>query len=105
MPHGLLGVSIVDREMAEQVSFEIINGVQACKVDPNGVMEVFEVYPETEITCISSLGDNIGFAGIQIRIQGGYEFSWKLGAESFNRSEIFLFTFCELLIVGTKKIS
>ena len=100
-----LGVPIVDREMAEQVPFEIINGVQADKVDPNGVMEVFEVYPETEITGISSPGDNIGFAGIQIRIQGGYEFSWKLGTEGFNRSEIFLFAFCELLIVGTKKIS
>ena len=31
-----LGVSIVDRKMAEQVTFEIINGVQADKVDPNG---------------------------------------------------------------------
>lgn len=72
------------------------------KVDPNGVMEVFEVYPETEITRISSPGDNISFAGIQIRIQGGYEFSWKLGTESFNRSEILLFAFCELCIVGTK---
>ena len=75
MPHGLLVVSIVDREMAEQVSFEIINGVQADKVDPNGVMEVFEVYPETEITRISSPGDNISFAGIQIRIQSGHKFN------------------------------
>ena len=100
-----LGVSIIDRKMAEQVAFEIINGVQADKVDPNGVMEVFEVYLETEITCISSPGDNISFAGIQIRIQSGYEFSWKLGTESFNRNEILLFTFCELLIVGTKEIS
>ena len=70
-----LGVSIVDRKMAEQVSFEIINGVQADKVDPNGVMEVFEVYPETEITRISSPGDNISFAGIQIRIQSGHKFN------------------------------
>lgn len=100
-----LGVSIVDRKMAEQVTFEIINGVQADKVDPNGVMEVFEVYLETEITCISSLGDNISFAGIQIRIQSGHKFNWQLGTEGFNGSEIFLFTFCELLIVGTKKIS
>ena len=97
-----MGVSIIDREMAEQVAFEIINGVQADKVDPNEVMEVFEVYPKTEITRISSPGDNISFAGIQIRIQGGYEFSWKLGTESFNRSEILLFAFCELCIVGTK---
>ena len=29
-----LGVSIVDRKMAEQVTFEIINGVQADKVVP-----------------------------------------------------------------------
>ena len=99
-----LGVSIVDRKMAEQVTFEIINGVQADKVDPNGVMEVFEVYPETEITCISSLGDNISFAGIQIRIQSGYEFSWKLGTEGFNRSEILLFAFCELCVIGAKEI-
>ena len=99
-----LGVSIIDRKMAEQVAFEIINGVQSDKVDSDGVMEVFEVYPETEITRISSPGDNISFAGIQIRIQGGYEFSWKLGTESFNRSEILLFAFCELLIVGTKEI-
>lgn len=47
-----LGVAIIDREMAEQVVFEIINGVQPDKVDPDGVMEVFEVYTETEITCI-----------------------------------------------------
>ena len=67
-------------------------------------MEVFEVYPETEITCISSLGDNISFAGIQIRIQSGYEFSWKRGTEGFNRSEILLFAFCELCIIGAKEI-
>ena len=53
-----LGVSIVDREMAEQVAFEILNGVQADKVDPNGVMEVFEVYPETEITITQKSNDN-----------------------------------------------
>ena len=52
-----LGVSIVDRKMAEQVTFEIINGVQADKVDPNGVMEVFEVYPETEITITQKSND------------------------------------------------
>ena len=97
-----LSVVVIDRKMAKQMLFEVIDGVQADKVDPNGVMEVFEVYPETEITRISSPGDNISFAGIQIRIQGGYEFSWKLGTESFNRSEILLFAFCELCIVGTK---
>ena len=70
-----LDVAIIDREMAEQMAFEIINGVQADKVDPNGVMEVFEVYPETEITGISSPGDNISFAGIQIRIQSGHKFN------------------------------
>ena len=52
-----LGVSIVDREMAEQVAFEIINGIQADKVDPNGVMEVFDVYPETEITITQKSND------------------------------------------------
>ena len=52
-----LGVSIVDRKMAEQVTFEIINGVQADKVDPNGVMEVFDVYPETEITITHKSND------------------------------------------------
>ena len=52
-----LGIPIVDRKMAEQVSFEIINGVQADKVDPNGVMEVFEVYPETEITITQKSND------------------------------------------------
>ena len=57
MLHELLGVSIVDREMAEQVAFEILNGVQADKVDPNGVMEVFEVYPETEITITQKSND------------------------------------------------
>ena len=53
-----LGVSIIDRKMAEQVAFEIINGVQTDKVDPNGVMEVFEVYPETEITITQKSNDN-----------------------------------------------
>ena len=70
-----LGVPIVDREMAEQVVFEIINSVQPDKVDPNGVMEVFKVYTETEITGISHPGDNIRFAGGQVFVQSGHKFS------------------------------
>jgi len=62
-----LGVAIIDREMAEQMVFEIINSVQPDKVDPNGVMEVFKVYTETEITGISHPGENIRFAGCNLR--------------------------------------
>lgn len=99
-----LGISIIDREMAEQVVFEIINGFQPDKVDSDGVMEVFEVYTEPEITCICYPRDNIRFAGSKLLIQSGHKFNWQHGTEGFNRSEILLFAFCELLIVGTKEI-
>ena len=64
-----LGVAIIDREMAEQVVFEVINGVQPDKIDPYGVMEVLKVYTEAEITSIGHHGDHIRFTGSQILIQ------------------------------------
>lgn len=99
-----LGIVIIDREMAKQMVFEIVDGVEMDEVNPDGMMEVFKVYTETEITSISHPGDNIRFAGGQVFVQSGHKFSWQLGAEGFNRSEILLFAFCELLIIGTKEI-
>lgn len=49
-------------------------------------------------------GHFIRFTGSQIFIQSRCKFGWQFGAEGFNRSEILLFTFCELPIVGTKEI-
>lgn len=54
-----LGITIIDREMAEQVAFEVINGVQPDKVDPDGVMEILKVYTETKIACIGHSRDYI----------------------------------------------
>lgn len=42
-----LAVSVIDREMAEQMVLEIVDGVQSDEVDPNRVMEVFKVYAES----------------------------------------------------------
>ena len=42
-----LAVSVIDRKMAEQMVLEIVDGVQSDEVDPDGVMEVFEVYSES----------------------------------------------------------
>lgn len=99
-----LGITIIDREMAEQVVFEVINGVQPDKVYPDGVMEILKVYTETKIARISHSRDYIGFAGRQILIQSGDKLRRQFGAEHFNRYEVFLFTFGELFVVGAKEI-
>ena len=52
-------VLVVHREMAEQVVFEIVNGIQMNEVYANRMMEVFEVYPETQVTSINNTGNNI----------------------------------------------
>ena len=78
--------------------------VQPDEVDPDGVMEILKVYTETKITRIGHSRDYIGFAGLQILIQSGSKLRWQFGAECFNRYEVLLFAFCELLIVGTKEI-
>lgn len=42
-----LSVVVIDREMAKQMVFEVIDGVQPDKVDPDGVVEILKVYTET----------------------------------------------------------
>ena len=56
--------------MAEQVVFEVINGVLPDKVDPDGVMEILKAYTETKIDRIGHSRDYIGFTGRQIRMDG-----------------------------------
>ena len=100
-----LGIAIIDREMAKQVAFEIINGVQPNEVDADGMMEILKVHTEAKITCIGHSGDHIGFAGGQIIIQRGRRTRRKLFAEDLNCCKIILLTLRELLVVGTKEIS
>ena len=42
-----LAVPVIDREMAEQMVFEVVDGIQPNKVDSNRVMEIFKVNTET----------------------------------------------------------
>ena len=42
-----LTVSVIDREMTEQMVFKVVDGVQPDKVDADGMMEIFEINTET----------------------------------------------------------
>ena len=42
-----LSVVVIDRKMTKQMVFEVIDGVQPYKVDPNGMMEILKIYTET----------------------------------------------------------
>jgi len=42
-----LSVVVIDRKMAKQMLFEVINGVQPDEVDPDGMVEILKVYTET----------------------------------------------------------
>ena len=50
-----LTVSVIDREMTEQMVFKVVDGVQPDKVDADGMVEIFEINTETEVT---SIGNN-----------------------------------------------
>ena len=41
-----LSIAVIDRKMAKQMLFEVIDGVQPDEVDPNRVMEILKVYTE-----------------------------------------------------------
>ena len=41
-----LNIVVIDRKMAKQMLFEVIDGVQPDEVDPNRVMEILKVYTE-----------------------------------------------------------
>ena len=42
-----LTVSVIDREMTEQMVFKVVDGVQPDKVDADGMVEIFEINTET----------------------------------------------------------
>ena len=42
-----LVVAIIDREMAKQMVFKVVDGIELDKVDADGVMEIFKVNAET----------------------------------------------------------
>ena len=41
-----LNIVVIDRKMAKQMLFEVIDGVQPDEVNPNRVMEILKVYTE-----------------------------------------------------------
>lgn len=41
-----LSVVVIDRKMAKQMLFEVIDGVQPDEVDPDRMMEILKVYTE-----------------------------------------------------------
>ena len=41
-----LNVVVIDRKMAKQMLFEVIDGIQPDEVDPDRMMEILKVYTE-----------------------------------------------------------
>ena len=41
-----LNVVLIDRKMAKQMLFEVIDGIQPDEVDPDSMMEILKVYTE-----------------------------------------------------------
>ena len=49
-----LSILIIDWKMAKHMAFEIINGVQADKINPDGMMEIFRIHVCHRLTaCIA----------------------------------------------------
>jgi len=99
-----LGVVIIDRKMAEQMVLEVINRIKPNKVNPDGMVEILKVYPEAQIAGIDNIRNHIGFVCGKILVQDRRMVIRKLGSERFNGYQIPFFTFCELSVVGAKKI-
>ena len=99
-----LGVVIIDRKMAEQVVLEVINRVKPHEVDPDGMMEILKVNPETQVSGIDNIRNHIGLTGGKIFVQAGRTVARKLCSERFNRCQIAFFTFYELGVIGAKQI-
>lgn len=77
-------IAIIHWKVTEQVSFDIINGIQMHEIHPNGVAEIFQIKKISQMTCIRHCGNYIGFAGIQIAFKVCGQLNGKLYSECFD---------------------
>jgi len=99
-----LRVPVIDREMAEQVVFEIVDGIEADEVDANGVMEMLQIHTKSKVTRICNNRNNIRLPGRYVLIQCGVLLCWKFGTELFNGRVILLFALSKVWIISSEQV-